>query len=183
MRDVSNGPRLDPRISRKLALRASTLESSHQHCARVFRASHQPRRTTSSGMRWRIELGMIVGRVLMAALGAFYMLYASKPRLPVIRALPSFGEAICRLPRNGAPSLRWWGRSSLSVRLFLVHLSCARTIPHLCHRFCSKAHPASVASEIWILDPTMCTSRFALRKLRPAPMLVANYHALDPDRT
>ena len=159
MRDVSNGPRLDPRISRKLALRASTLESSHQHCARVFRAGH------------------------MAALGAFYLLYAFKPRLPVIRALPYFGEAICRLPRNGAPSLRWWGRSSLSVRLFLVHLSCARTIPHLCHRFCSKAHPASVASEIRILDPTMCTSRFALRKLRPAPMLVANYHALDPDRT
>lgn len=111
-RDVSNGPRLDPRISRKLAVPASTLESSHQHCARVSRACHQPRRTTSSGILWRI--GMIVGRLLMAALGAFYWLYAFKPRLPVIRALPYFWRG------NLPPAPEWRAFAALVGTLFVV---------------------------------------------------------------
>ena len=31
---------------------------------------------------------MIVGRILLTALGAFFWLYALKPRLPVVRSLP-----------------------------------------------------------------------------------------------
>jgi len=44
---------------------------------------------------------MIVGRVLMAALGVFYWSYALWPRLPVIRSLPYFWR------RNLPPALDW----------------------------------------------------------------------------
>ena len=33
---------------------------------------------------------MILGRILIAALGGFYLLYALRPRLPVVRSLPYF---------------------------------------------------------------------------------------------
>jgi len=65
-------------------------------------------------MRWRIELGMIVGRVLMAALGAFYLLYAFKPRLPVIRALPYFWRS------NLPPAPEWRAFAALVGTLFVV---------------------------------------------------------------
>ena len=44
---------------------------------------------------------MIVGRVLMAGLGAFYWSYALWPRLPVIRSLPYFWRG------NLPPALEW----------------------------------------------------------------------------
>ena len=61
---------------------------------------------------------MIVGRALMVALGAFYWLYALRPRLPVIRAVPYFWRG--NLPpapeRRAFAALRelssWWVRLS-----------------------------------------------------------------------
>ncbi len=44
---------------------------------------------------------MIVGRVLMAVLGAFHWSYALWPRLPVIRSLPYFWRG------NLPPALEW----------------------------------------------------------------------------
>ena len=72
------------------------------------------RLTTRGGILWRIELGIIVGRVLMAALGAFYWLYALKPRLPVIRALPYFWR------RDPPPAPEWRAFAALMGTLFVV---------------------------------------------------------------
>lgn len=44
---------------------------------------------------------MIVGRILLASLGAFYWLYALKPRLPVVRSFPYFWRG------NLPPALEW----------------------------------------------------------------------------
>jgi hypothetical protein len=70
--------------------------------------------TPSRRILWRIDLGMIVGRALMVALGAFYWLYALKPRLPVIRALPYFWRG------NLPPVPEWRAFAALAGTLFLV---------------------------------------------------------------
>jgi len=44
---------------------------------------------------------MIVGRILLTALGAFFWLYALKPRWPVVRSLPYLWRG------NLPPALEW----------------------------------------------------------------------------
>ena len=81
----------------------------------IDRPSLLPLETTPSRrILWRIDLGMIVGRALMVALGAFYWLYALRPRLPVIRALPYFWRG------NLPPAPEWRAFAALAGTLFLV---------------------------------------------------------------
>lgn len=56
---------------------------------------------------------MLIGRILLAALGAFYLLYAVKPRLPVIRSLPY-------LWRGNLPPAPDWRAGALMLGVGLI---------------------------------------------------------------
>lgn len=57
---------------------------------------------------------MIVGRILLAALGAFWWLYALKPGLPVVRSLPYFWRG--KLP----PAPEWRIVAALAGTAFVA---------------------------------------------------------------
>jgi len=72
------------------------------------------RQSPDHGILCRIDLALFVGRALMVAVGAFFWLYAVKPRLPVVRALPYVWRG--KLP----PAPEWRVFAALMGTFFLV---------------------------------------------------------------